>query len=462
MRARHRIRTVLFVALLLVVAASAGGAIAPPAEAGMITPGGPAWWYEFKGVSLVYDAWLAGVRLPDGSLAAVGTSENDYSSTGDILVGRFNAQGRGIWMKVWDGPDHRRDYATAIATDRSGSVIVAGTCTSTANAKDIVVVKWAKSGALLWSAVYDGPTHADDEAQDVAVDTRGNVLVCGYAGGENGQGVVVKLDGATGSEAWARLVQTEAGGWSALRALEIDGDGNVYVAGSRAGTASPSDVFVRKYSTGGRTRWTRSVDGVDHLHDGAFALDLAPGPALYVAGALQTVTRGQDALLLKYTLGGRLSWQRTWDGGVNGRDTFQAVACDARGNAFVAGVSDSGGIVGDRGLLVRYTTGGKRSWARTFFNEASSSYVRYVGLVVSGAGNAWAGGTTDAGGSVGAALLTRYNANGTQQWARAWTGPKGNSAVLHDLVAGGGGLFVSGSFAAGPGDQDAWAGVFMK
>ncbi len=455
-------RAVRFGVVLFMLAASAGGALAPPADAGMITPGGPAWWYDFKGMSLVYDGWQAGVRLPDGSLAAAGTMENNYGSSGDILVGRFNSSGREIWTKSWDGPDHHRDYAAAIATDRKGSVIVAGTCTSAANAKDIVVVKWAKSGAFLWSAVYDGPAHADDEAQDVAVDARGNVLVCGYADGEDGRGVVVKFNGATGSRAWARLVQTEAGGWSTLRALAVDGDGNAYVVGSRAGTTTLPDVFVRKYSTGGATRWTRTVDGADHLKDGGFALTLAPGPALYVAGMLETATRGQDALLLKYTPGGRLGWRRTWDGGVNGDDTFRAVATDAHGKAFVAGVSESGGAVGDRGLLAGYTAGGKRSWTRTFFNETSSSYVRYVGLVVSSGGNVWAGGTTDLGGSVSAALLTRYNAKGTQQWARAWTGPRGNGAVLNDLVAGGGGLFASGGFAAGPGDQDAWAGVFMK
>jgi len=455
------VRLALFSALLFAVCA-AGGALAPRAHA-LPSPasGGPVWWWEYRGPSLVIDNYEDCVRCPDGSLVAAGYAEDDGVDSGNIYVAKFTSGGAPVWQKSWNGPDDLTDVGIAVTSDRDSNVIVAGLRGSTAGQQDLVVLKWSSNGAFKWNAVYDGALHHDDAAYDVTTDARGDVVACGIDA-EGTNALVIKFRAATGTRAWARLISTTSGGQLAANSLVVDGARNIYVTGRRREPNEKNDAFLVKYSPAGKVVWQRTWDGGAHLDDQGLVVRLAPGPALYVAGTTAGAATGDNALLLKYDLAGHRKWARTWDGAAHGSDYILDLACDARGNALMAGTSASGGPSGDHGLLIKYTAAGRRAWTRTWYNWPTSGFARYYAVVVSGSGRCWVTGVMLADSGRNGMLVTRYSAAGKQDWVRVWEGPAGLGASPQGMVSGGGGLFVCGKLDHGIGNTDAFAGVVMK
>src|SRR6266704_3508751 len=71
--------------------------------------------------------------------------------------------------------------ANAVATDSSGNVIVTGQWDSLAGAHyDYATVKYSAAGVLLWAKQFNGPANRDDVAAAIAVDSSDNVIVTGY------------------------------------------------------------------------------------------------------------------------------------------------------------------------------------------------------------------------------------------------------------------------------------------
>jgi hypothetical protein len=374
---------------------------------------------------------------------------------------KFTAFGQFAWMKTWDGPSGLRDSSSAVAVDRAGNVIVAGVTNTTLTGHNIVVVKWSAAGVFRWATVWDGDSHWGDEAFDVAVDARGDVAVCGTAD-NNASAVVLKLRGASGAVAWKQLVTNPPGGYADAHALVVDGSRNVYVTGNRSGSGGFQDLFLNKYSPAGRVLWQRRYDSPAHSTDEAECLCLAPGPALYAAGLTKTVATQYDTLLVKYDLSGHRKWVRSWDGDAHKMDWVNALACDGLGNPVLAGKCDSGGAIGDMGLLVKYDAAGRLKWKHTWYNEFNDTWARYYGLVVSGNGHVWAGGVTDVGGGTRCWLVTRLTAAGKQQWARVWNAAGKGSDLSTMVSAGNGGLFAVGSLPVSAGNTDAVTGGVAK
>ena len=80
------------------------------------------------------------------------------------------------WVKSHDGPAKGSDNAFAIAVDATGDVFVAGQSTGTAGTYDYVTIKYASSGAALWTNRFHGSGTGSDQANALAVDADGNVV----------------------------------------------------------------------------------------------------------------------------------------------------------------------------------------------------------------------------------------------------------------------------------------------
>src|SRR6185436_1193734 len=96
-----------------------------------------------------------------------------------------------LWEKRYNGPANSYDYASAVALDGSGNVVVTGSSYNTNN-NDYYTAKYAAAdGTLLWERRYNGhgpgpgPANSDEGAFAVAVDGSGNVVVTGYSRGTN-------------------------------------------------------------------------------------------------------------------------------------------------------------------------------------------------------------------------------------------------------------------------------------
>ncbi|WP_157068857.1 SBBP repeat-containing protein [Sandaracinus amylolyticus] len=242
---------------------------------------------------------------------------------------------------------------------------------------------------------------------------------------------------------WTRQLGSTAG--DLVGGVAVDAGGNVYVAGSTYGalpeqtSAGGTDAFLVRYDASGAHAWTRQLG----TSSGDLADDVAVDAAgdVYVAGTTpgalhgQTSAGGTDAFVVRYDASGTAVWTRQL-GAVAGNEHGHAVAVDASGNVFLAGVT-SGTFPGEtRGgssdaFVASYDASGTLRWTRQL---GSTGNEQALGVAVDASGNAYVVGHTDGTlpGQTRAGdndlFVARYDASGTLAWTRQLGSTDGDSA----------------------------------
>src|SRR5688572_7222432 len=154
-----------------------------------------------------------------------------------ILISQFTllySQVSQEWIRKYNGPGAGEDAGVKIAVDAAGNIYVTGYSTGSGSGHDYTTIKYNSSGVQQWSARYNGPGNALDEASDIAVDAGGNVYVTGRsAAGAN----EYTYDYATikyspsGAELWVARYNGPVGQQDEATSITLDDEGNVYVTG---------------------------------------------------------------------------------------------------------------------------------------------------------------------------------------------------------------------------------------
>jgi len=122
------------------------------------------------------------------------------------------------WVRRYNGPGNGDHQATALAVDGSNNVIVTGYSTGSGSDWDYATIKYSSAGVPLWTNRYNGPGGGDDQANAVAVDRSGNVVVIG-----NSTGSGVDSDFATiKCTCVPELVMTNLSGSSGTFQMRVD------------------------------------------------------------------------------------------------------------------------------------------------------------------------------------------------------------------------------------------------
>ena len=173
---------------------------------------------------------------------------------------KYNTSGSQQWVKTYDGSADDNyfynttifynDYPTALALDNAGNIFVtgrtynkAGSGKNVTNSLDMTTVKYNPAGTQLWVKDYDGPSKAEDCANAISTDGAGNVYITGksFTTGQGMNAATVKYNGL-GVQQWVTTYNSGGSNMDEAKAIKVDGNGKVYVAG-KAG----ADAFVVKY-----------------------------------------------------------------------------------------------------------------------------------------------------------------------------------------------------------------------
>ncbi|MBZ5728056.1 MAG: SBBP repeat-containing protein [Acidobacteriia bacterium] len=271
------------------------------------------------------------------------------------------------------------DYAAAVATDRQGNIYVAGLTfssdfpvtpgavqTKLAGVSDAFVAKFSANGKLIWSTYLGGSS--DDGATGVAVDGAGNVVVAGSTGSRdfpvvnafqpalNGgfDAFVVKLDPAGTRILYSTFLGGE--GDDQAIAMAVDAGGSAYITGNTVSARSfpglsnpdsPGGIFVARLDPNGALVYATlhplgsaggiAVDGSGSVYVTGTTASGTPGTSGPQANGVQGTSH---AIVYKLSTDGSQKIYETSLGGslwTNGT----AIAVDAAGSAYVAGMTNS-------------------------------------------------------------------------------------------------------------------------
>jgi hypothetical protein len=240
----------------------------------------------------------------ESSVALGGVYDHDYATV------KYDTQGHQLWVARYQGPGSAYSAAAALALDSLGNVYVTGTSQGAESNDDYLTVKYSAAGKELWVARHDGPASRRDSARDIAVDAWGNAYVTGFVtsddeGASHSDYATVKYD-TNGNELWVRGYESTADGMALMDeayAIAVDSSGNAYVTGE--GTYGDNERYERdgitiKYDTNGTELWVARYNGPKSGGDSTRAIVLDDNGDVYVAGYSYSGNDRFSCITIKY------------------------------------------------------------------------------------------------------------------------------------------------------------------
>jgi hypothetical protein len=169
---------------------------------------------------------------------------------------RLRATGETAWVRTYAGAATGYDTAAAVASDSVGNVYVTGTSMNSSTDYDYATLKYDSAGNQAWVMRYDGPEDDDDGATGVVVDATGNVYVTGHSTGTGSRydDYATVSYTPSGAQRWASRYYGPSGDDGA-RALALDRGVAVYVTGYSESNSNGNDLVTVKYDTSGVQQW---------------------------------------------------------------------------------------------------------------------------------------------------------------------------------------------------------------
>lgn len=256
--------------------------------------------------------------------------------------------------------------------------------------------------------------------------------------------------GASAAATTPQLVRYDSGRNDAAHALAVDAAGNLYLAGSVAGSGTAVTFSVVKLDRRGALVWRRAYSGARGGVGGqATAIAVDPQGNVYAAGTISDgAIFGQniDALVVAWRSDGVERWARRYDGPAAGFDHLSEIAVDPAGDVYVGGSSQGAWF---DWLTQRYTADGTLRWTRRHSGPGSADD-NVTGMAVAPGGAVVVAGTSRhrGDGVTNDAEILTYDPHGNLVLARRWS----DTAISHETVGdlavdATGGVTVTGSTA---------------
>ena len=247
----------------------------------------------------------------------------------NFAAAKIDSNGNELWERLYHQPGSTADIVTAAQIDGNGSLYLTGASQS-GMGTNILIVKFNSNGTLLWATNYAGPLNSDSPAA-VALDAQGNVYITGASVGfGTGYDIVTLKYDANGNQLWADRYNGPQNGDDLGGAIAVDSQGNVFVCG--ASLSVYSDML--KYDPDGNQLWAQQYSDI-----GSFvgALFLAPDNlgGVYLAAEFHYRSYS-SAGVLKYNSLGTNLWSLFFPSGFDQYLIPNALKLDAQGNALVA------------------------------------------------------------------------------------------------------------------------------
>jgi cysteine-rich repeat protein len=260
-----------------------------------------------------------------------------------------------------------------LVMDASGATYLVGT-KRIDNDSDMWLAKLGPAGELVWSQTYTTEQNLGEHGRGIALAADGDIIAVGQEQPMFGELIFgarlirVTTDGET---VW----DTSYGGVEPY-ALAMTNDGDVVVAGRANVDESPFDydAWIGRFSGVDGTFANETLRAGPGGGDVARDVAVLPNDRVVVAGSLAVdPTQGNTRWVAVLDAAGNLVWEDLADG-LPGEfhDHALAVAADAEGNIYVAGLLDG---IGAEQHLWSFTADGTARWTHEVADADTQSYI---------------------------------------------------------------------------------------
>lgn len=430
-----------------IVAALAALVSVPSLVLAQTMPPPLAWWDNWDGGDVDFGHTV----LVDAAGDIYVLGDTYWSTYRDVLLLKYAPTGQLLWEARYDGPGHSWDTPAGMHLMPGGGVVITASSENAQGADDIVTLRYSQFGGLLWEQRYSHPAGFWDLPSDVDVDALGNVHVTGttYAGDSFGDIVTLKY-APDGAPLWERLFTGPGSNRDDAFDIEVDAAGNVFVAGEvHSNSPDWRNALLLKYNPSGDLLWTRThnvpnVGGLDTFH--SVACDNLGGAV--ASGEVTLITGKTDVITIRYDAAGSIVWARQYGGGGQGHDRGLEVLLDRAGAAYVMSESDQGAPTYYDYTVIKYTPAGVQervfthSGALSFFDSPSDMAMDVSGnLLVTGIRQNGAGPDFEF-------MTVKFNAQGRVMWEQRFNPSAGMDTPTSLALAPGGRVYVAGTIQA--------------
>ena len=291
-------------------------------------------WERYVASSAPISTKISGLALDQtGNVVMTGSTDDAFRGE-DIYTAKFSAtDGALLWERSYTSAGRNYDQANALALDPAGDVIITGSL-QYGLGNDVYSAKYgAADGAIIWEQRL--PSNA--RFRILQTDPSGNVVAIGI---RNRQQHLAKFDANTGALLWERMDTN--GVVSRGPFLKVDSRGNIFTASLRT---FPIDTIpfsfnvtvIQKHSSSGALLWEQQYWRDSHERPSLTLMTLDSMENLLLVGALHNGSGiGNDTFMVRFaTVDGALLWE------LNKADyVASAVAFDAKGALAVTGSTD--------------------------------------------------------------------------------------------------------------------------
>ena len=319
------------------------------------------------------------------------------------------------------------DIGYSVAVDSSGNVYVCGQSNASGTI-DFIVAKYNASGVIQWQRRLGGS--GSGIGLSVSVDSSGNVYVCGRSSASGTNDFIIAKYDTSGAIQWQRRLG--GSGSDQGKAVALDSSGNVYVCGA-SNASGTNNFIIAKYSTSGVIQWQRSLGGSGDNSGRSVSVDSSGN--VYVCG-YSDASGTYNFIIAKYNTSGVIQWQRRL-GGSGSFNGGESVSVDSSGNVYVCGSSDASGT--NDFIVAKYDTSGAIQWQRRLGGAASEAG---LSVSVDSSGNVYVCGRSSASGT-NDFIIAKYDTSGAIQWQRS-LGESGAEEATSVAVDSSGNVYVCG------------------
>jgi len=374
-------------------------------------------------------------------------SGTNLNYTWNMTTIKYDGRGEQQWVRTYDNPYGDADSPSDMAVDALGNVYITGSSGMGAQS-DILTLKYNSNGDLLWVKLYDGGKQASDVAWAMALDASGNIYVTGSTnnGVYSSDAITIKYNN-DGVQQWvATYTGANPNGPDVGHAIQVPGDGFVYITGAISEDVNFADCLTIKYNTAGQLQWVRNWDAPYHHDDFAVDLDIDGSGNVYITGLSRESEENIDYVTVKYDGNGNQVWYKAMDSTAD--DRAHNIEVDGMNNIIITGdirPNDKRNF-----LTVKYNASGDVLWSKKFI-PVDSCYASPSKMVLDNANNIYITGLARRDGCSKTYYATiKYSSNSATEWTKYYAGV-GNRSDAHDIaVDAKGRVYVIGMSLDGP------------